>query len=356
LLSLVARVQENAAMVNELRILRAQVAADDEPFRMTGESRAIQDVRLRLQQAADSNAAVLIVGESGTGKERAARSLHRSSQRSDMAFMPVSCAAIPASLLEGELFGYCKGAFTGADEDHDGLFVQAGRGTLFLDDIDDLSPQAQASLLRVIQEREVTPLGGNGAIPVHATVLAASKVDLADAVKEGQFREDLYHRLAVVPLRLPPLRERRQDIPALLADFFLRIDPEGRYSISAEVLERLARYDWPGNTRELENSATRALALSGRIRRLRQEHFLPGGVSASSGIRPQDVLPIREQVRLAERRAIRDALTATEGVRGLAAELLGISRKVLWSKINELGLDEPQEKADSTANESDDSI
>jgi DNA-binding NtrC family response regulator len=259
--------------------------------------------------------------------------------------MPVSCAAIPPSLLEGELFGYCKGAFTGAEQDHEGLFIQAGAGTLFLDDIDDLTPHAQAALLRVLQEREVTPLGATAPIPVHATVLAASKIDLADAIRDGHFREDLYHRLAVVPLRLPPLRERRSDLPALLADFFSRLDPEGRFTVSPDTLDRLARYDWPGNTRELENSATRAIALAGRMRSLRQEHFLPGGASITSGIRPENILPLREQIRLAERLAIRESLMATDGLRGAAANLLGISRKVFWAKAKELGLEDPKEDA-----------
>ncbi len=345
LLSLVERVQANCEMAQELRLLRLQVASTGDPYRMTGDSATIQEVRVRLQQAADANAAVLIVGESGTGKERAARSLHQNSARSELTFMPVSCEAIPPSLLEGELFGYCKGAFTGAEQDHEGLFIQAGAGTLFLDDIDDLTPHAQAALLRVLQEREVTPLGATAPIPVHATVLAASKIDLADAIRDGHFREDLYHRLAVVPLRLPPLRERRSDLPALLADFFSRLDPEGRFTVSPDTLDRLARYDWPGNTRELENSATRAIALAGRMRSLRQEHFLPGGASITSGIRPENILPLREQIRLAERLAIRESLMATDGLRGAAANLLGISRKVFWAKAKELGLEDPKEDA-----------
>ena len=337
LLSQVARVDEMRRMRAELERLRS--GGDEDDLGLTGTSPAMAEVRERVRAAAASAAPVLVTGESGSGKERVARAVHRAGPKADQPFVAVSCAAIPESLLEGELFGFRRGAFTGAEEDRAGRFVQAGEGTLFLDDVDDFPAAAQAALLRVLQEREVQPLGADRPVPFRGRVVAASKVDLLEAVRAGDFREDLYYRLAVVPLQLPPLRERLEDLPVLVAAFLRKADPTGRLEVPAETLAKLGEDDWPGNVRELENAVTRATALAGRARLLRIEHFLPGGALGGSTLRPEDVPSLRESVRRAEREAIRRALAATQGRRAEAAALLGISRKALWQKAKELGLE-----------------
>lgn len=334
LLSLVRQADELRSMRDEIRRLRAGVGPENSG--LSGQSTQVRDLQGRIDAAASSHAAALISGASGTGKERVARAIHRQSERAEQAFVPVACAAIPENLLEGELFGFRKGAFTGADDDHAGLFSQAGHGTLFLDDIEDLPLEAQSKLLRVLQEREFTPLGSPRPYEFHAAVVAATKVDLAERVKDGGFREDLYYRLNVVPLHIPPLRERPSDIPVLLGEFLLRHDPEGRYRIAEDTLRRLGQYEWPGNVRELENSLRRAMALSGRARVLRDEHFFPGGPAGD--LRAEEIVPLRESVRRAEADAIRKAMAATGGRKLKAAELLGISRKVMWQKMKDLGL------------------
>jgi DNA-binding NtrC family response regulator len=336
LLSLAAQAAEVRAMQTEIRELRAGLGSST-ALGLSGQSPQVQAVTQRVEAAAGSNAVVLVQGASGTGKERVARAIHARSLRKGQPFVPVSCAAIPQSLMEGELFGYRKGAFTGADDDHDGLLVQAGTGSLFLDDVEEIPLDAQAKLLRVLQEREFTPIGSPRPYPFEAAVIAASKHDLVARVADGRFREDLYYRLAVVPLCIPPLRERPSDIPVLLGEFLLRYDPEGRYRIAPETLRNLARYEWPGNVRELENSVRRALALSGRARVLRDQHFFPGGPAGD--LRSEEVLPMRESVRRAEVEAIRKAMAATGGRKLKAAEMLGISRKVMWQKIKDLGLE-----------------
>jgi DNA-binding NtrC family response regulator len=337
LLAQVERVAELAAMRRELQALRA--GSDEHELLLTGGSPAVENLNGRMRRVAGQDVAVLVQGESGTGKERVARALHRLGPRAESPFVPVSCSAIPAGLMEGELFGFLKGSFTGADHDRAGMFEEAADGTLFLDDVDDVPLEAQAKLLRVLQEREFTPLGGSRARPFRARVVAATKVPLKDAVLEGRFREDLYFRLHVVPLEVPPLRERPEDLPALLGVFLRRADPEGRYRVPAETLGKLALHPWPGNVRELENAVIRALALAGRARVLRTEHFLPGGIGAHAHGGSGHVLPLREVTARAENEAIRAALAETGGRKLKAAELLGVSRKVLWQKMKELGLE-----------------
>lgn len=339
LLGLVQQAAEVREMQAEIQRLRA--GGSEQQLGLTGVSPQVQEISQRIEAAARSSAVVMIQGASGTGKERVARAIHAKSARAEQPFLPISCAAIPQSLVEGELFGFRKGAFTGADEDHDGLFTQAGEGTVLLDDIEDLPLEAQAKLLRVLQERSFTPLGSPKPLPFRAGIIAATKQDLSQLVAEGGFREDLYYRLAVVPLEIPPLRERPEDISVLLGEFLKRLDPEGRYRIHTDTLRQLARYDWPGNVRELENALRRALALSGRARVLRAEHFFPGGPAGD--LRGQEILPLREVVRRAETDAIRKAMAHTGGRKIKAADLLGISRKVMWQKMKDLGLDQAQE-------------
>lgn len=329
LLRQVEQVAEARALQKEVMRLRQE----GDGVGLTGTSPVVQQLNERISQVAQQGVTVLITGPSGSGKERVARSLHQLSKGAAGSFVAVSCSAIPANLLEGELFGVRKGAFTGAEEDREGLLAEAQGGTLFLDDVDDVPLEAQAKLLRMLQEKEYTPLGGQGARPFDARVLAATKVPLQDEIAAGRFREDLYYRLHVVPLNLPPLRERCEDIGPLLGDLLRRYDPEGRYRVAPEALLQLAREEWPGNVRELENALRRALALAGRARILRIEHFLPGG---SGGTSPR---LLKEIVAHAEAQAIRQALAQTEGHRQNAAAQLGISRKVLWTKMKELGLE-----------------
>ena len=334
----VERVAETRELQAELHRLRIEAAED---ILITGSSAAIRHLNQRIQKVASESATVLVTGESGTGKERVARALHRLSGRCEQPFVPVSCSAIPAALMEGELFGFLKGSFTGAEEDRTGLLEEAGEGTLFLDDVDDIPLEAQAKLLRVLQGQEFCALGDRQVRPFRARVLAATKVDLADAVQQGRFREDLYYRLSVVPLRIPPLRERPGDLAPLLASLLKRWDPEGRHRVAAEALRSLSRHPWPGNVRELENALRRALALAGRARVLRLEHLLPGGLESHR--MDDSIVPLREAVARAERDAIRAALAMTDGRKQKAAELLDISRKVLWQRMKELGLEEQKE-------------
>ncbi|MHC4380934.1 MAG: sigma-54-dependent transcriptional regulator [Planctomycetota bacterium] len=341
LLNQVERVSETRALQAEVRSLREQGVQD--AMRLTGASVAVEALNERLRQVADQEVTVLITGESGTGKERVARALHHLGAGAEEPFVPVSCSAIPAGLMEGELFGFRKGAFTGAEEDRVGLLQEAGQGTLFLDDVDDVPLEAQAKLLRVLQEREFTSLGSQETLSFSARVLAATKVPLEEEVAAGRFREDLYFRLNVVPLRLPPLRERPEDIAPLLGELLVRWDPERRHRVAPETLRKLVRHAWNGNVRELENALRRALALAGRARILRYEHFLPGGPTSELHANGKP-LRLKEAVAKAERDAIRAALVATEGRKIKAAELLGVSRKVLWQKMKELGLEEERDK------------
>jgi len=343
LLTLVERIAETRKMQQELRRLREQVG--DVAHQLTGASVAVGEINKRIQKVAAQPVTVLITGESGTGKERVARALHHLGVGAEKPFVPVACTAIPAGLLEGELFGFRKGAFTGADEDRSGLLEEAADGTLFLDDIDDVPLEAQAKLLRVLQEREYSRVGGHSLRPLRARVLAATKVDLLQAVAAGAFREDLYFRLNVVPLRLVPLRERTEDIPPLLGALLRRWDPEGRHRIAPETLRKLVLHPWQGNVRELENSLRRGLALAGRSRILRLEHLLPGGVGSHSVSGQGEIVPLREAAARAESESIRGALAETGGRKQKAADLLGVSRKVLWQKMKELGLEESKDSA-----------
>lgn len=344
LTSQVERVAATRALRREVEELRSGEGIEDD-LGLVGTSAAIEALRSRVRTIADSDATVLIQGPSGSGKERTARALHRAGRRAAEPFVAVSCAAIPESMLESELFGHEKGAFTGAERAHTGHFVRADRGTLFLDDVDDIPLPFQVRLLRALQEREVTPLGAETAQPFDVRLVAATKADLQQVVVEEAFREDLYFRLAVVPLTLPSLADRIEDLPLLLAHFLRREDPTGRAEITREALRELAAHDWPGNVRELENAVVRAVALAGKSRQLRSEHFMPGGALAQRLTRPEEVRPLGEVVREAERRAIRLALAQTGGRKGEAASLLGISRKGFWRKCLDLGLEPPSEQA-----------
>jgi two-component system response regulator AtoC len=310
---------------------------------LVGRSPAMQRVADRIRTVADSDARVLITGESGTGKERVARALHDVSRRAKKAFVPLACAAIPATLLESELFGHEKGAFTDAKERKPGRFERADGGTLFLDDIDDMPLETQVKLLRVLQEGVVEPQGSQRGIEVDVRVIAATKVDLAEAVEDAEFREDLYYRLNVVPIDLPPLREREGDVPLLVDHFIERYGKGGTFEVPAEVMAELAAYRWPGNVRELENAVERAIALAGPDHVLTRDLLLEGALRRRRRRGDDDddegLVTLREVVREAEARAIRRVLKATGGHRANSAKVLGISRKNLWEKMKDYAIE-----------------
>ncbi len=307
-----------------------------------GRSPAMQKVFDRIRVVAPTDSNVLIEGESGTGKELVAQAIHHLSERKDGPFVAFSCAEMTPSLLEDYLFGHEKGAYTDAREPRKGLFERADGGTLFLDEIDDTPLSVQVKLLRVLQERRFERLGGEEPISVDVRLVAATKVNLADAVREGSFREDLFYRLNVIPLKLPPLRQRRGDV-IVLAEHFLKRYGRGRpYEIPPAVMEKMERYSWPGNVRQLENAVERAVALAGNETVLREEHLLGDQPRLpAEGEAPGEVLTLEEARRKAEIRAILSALACTGGHKAQAAKILGISRKNLWEKMRDYGIENP---------------
>jgi DNA-binding NtrC family response regulator len=336
------------ALELENKDLRAQLAHDLSFEGVVGASPAMQKVFERVRTIAPTDATVLIQGESGTGKERIARAIHELSSRKSGPFVPISCAALPETLLEAELFGHEKGAFTDARKERRGRFELANGGTLFLDDIDDMPLPVQVKLLRVLQERNFERLGGEETRDVDIRVVAATKVSLRELVREGKFREDLFYRVHVVPVMLPPLREREGDIPLLVQALIERHGRGRTYTVSRSTLALLERSPWKGNVRELENAVQRAVALAGANHELAQEDLLPidprwrGAVEVSDEVRP-----LREVMRATEIAHLKRALEATGGHRTQTAEMLGISRKALWEKLRDFGIDAPGDGSDA---------
>jgi len=317
----------------ENRILREQLRTRPGFGGLIGTSTKMQRVYRLIEKVSQHNYPVLILGESGTGKELVARSIHFSGSRKNKPFVPVDCSALVPTLIESELFGYVKGAFTGAMHAKTGLMESAGSGTLFLDEIGDMPIDLQAKLLRAIQEKEVKPVGSTDRISIAVRVIAATNRDLEAAVRQGQFRQDLFFRLNVVQIKLPPLRERKSDIPLLVNAFLEKFSEAGRMrAISEEAMARLIAYDWPGNIRELENAIERAVALgSGPILHVGD---LPSGLHYAVGDRmPQadEVMPLEEL----ERRAILRALREAGGDKLAAARLLGIGKTTLYRKLKQ---------------------
>jgi DNA-binding NtrC family response regulator len=345
----VDRAAQHGSLAREVRRLRDEV----ERVRGTGEIVAGSEVMRQLLQLveriAPSDASVLILGESGTGKELLARTLHRLSGRREAPFVAFDCSALAPTLLESELFGHERGAFTGAARARRGLFREAHGGTLFLDEIGDIAPEVQNKLLRVLQEREIKPVGGDHFVKVDVRIVAATNKDLRALVSRGAFREDLYFRLAVVPLRVPPLRERIEDLPLLTAHILTRRRPTGAAGqrwpkgVSPAALARLAAYEWPGNVRELENVLARAAILADGEEI--EPADLPLGEAVARPVFDEGTLPeprgrslkdiVGDAVRAVERRAIQDALRAEDGSPTRAAKRLGISRASLYNKLKE---------------------
>jgi len=324
----------------------------------------MQDVLAKARAAAATRATVLLTGESGTGKELVARAIHRLSAEADQPFIPVHCGAIPENLLESELFGYTKGAFTDARKDTPGKFREAHGGTIFLDEVATMPLGAQVRLLRVLQEREVQPLGGGAPIKVEVRVVAATNADLWRKVQEGAFREDLFYRLEVVPIALPPLRARREEIPFLAQHFLTRKAREhGLYpkALHPSVDPYLSAFPWPGNVRQLENAVERAIVLSGSRHILVREDFaflasrvpagelpepealqaLPMPAPTDQGVAmdlPPEGLDLNQVVSDVEKRLMLQSLAVTRGNKKRAAELLGLKRTTFLEKMKRLDL------------------
>jgi DNA-binding NtrC family response regulator len=342
LLVVVRRAVELQRLRGEHRYLLSERDEEFDHYGIVGRSRAMEDVIRTLERVAETKSTVLITGETGTGKELVARAIHDRSAQRDMPLIKVNCAAIPDTLLESELFGHVRGAFTGAAANKKGKFALAHGGSILLDEIAMLGQPLQAKLLRVLQEREFEPLGSERPQKVDVRVIAATNRDLRQMVADGKFQEDLFYRLNVIPIRIPPLRERREDIP-VLAEYFVRKHaqrsgrPASRLDESALAL--LQRYDWPGNVRELENTIERAVVLS-------KDAVI--GADAISGLRSASPaapgLPsmrLHQNLEWMERETIRRALEASGGVKKDAAELMGISQRALSHYLAKYRLSDP---------------
>src|SRR6202045_3192243 len=334
---LLQRVAAHLRLKTENRMLREKIKSKLGFGSMVGRAPEMERLYRIIAKAAQSNHPVLILGESGRGKEMVARSIHFSGPFRDQPFIPVDCGSLVPTLIESELFGYVKGAFTGAVQAKEGLLAMAEGGTVFLDEIGELPVDLQAKLLRAIQEKEIRQVGSTKRTTINVRILAATNRDLERAVTEGTFRRDLFFRLNVLTLRIPPLRERRQDIPLLVAHFLERIGSDAgmEKTISDESLKALLSYDWPGNVRELENALERACALSSADEI--QQRDLPTQIYSSPAELsvvsppPSGIVPIAEL----EKHTILNALTQVNGDKILAARLLGIGKTTLYRKLKE---------------------
>lgn len=348
---IVSRALSTQALQKEVQYLREEVDRSFGFGDLIGKSKAMREIFSLVRQVADSKSTILVMGESGTGKELVSRAIHFHSNRKTQPFVTINCAAIPETLIESELFGHERGAFTHAIEKKLGRFEIAHQGTLFLDEIGELSLTTQAKILRFLQEREFNRVGGSKTIKVDVRLITATNKDPNQLIKQGRFREDLYYRINVVPIVLPPLRDRREDIPLLLDHFIQKFNSENNKHVkglSEESLAILMDYDWPGNVRELENLIERAVTLTsnGYI----QPNELP-----LSLIHLPEFESIKESVlggRISlvegeekfEREIIQDALKKTNYVQSHAADMLGISRRILKYKMDKLGISQFQER------------
>jgi two-component system C4-dicarboxylate transport response regulator DctD len=327
LVASIRRALEKRRLVLDNRRLRAAADSAQGDWPLIGQAPVMERLRATLRQLADADVDVLLEGETGVGKELAARALHNWGRRRNRAFVAVDCAALPAGTLDSELFGHELGAFNGAVRQRVGRIQQADRGTLFLDEIETLAPEAQGKFLRVLEEREVTPLGSNTVRTLDLRIVAAAKSDLSEAVAAGTFRQDLFHRLDVVRLRIPPLRERRDDIPLLFAHFLARASERlngPQPAIDDKVHWRLHNHDWPGNVRELGHYAQRvALGMADQ-----------GAVSAAT-----ELAPLPERIATYEAHVIEEALAASAGDIRATLEVLRIPRKTFYDKVERHGID-----------------
>jgi len=343
LLAICKRAAEARALKAENKRLKKEIKKRSKGGvgRPIGVAPRFEEVLELAETVAATGSTVLISGESGTGKEVVARYIHELSDRSEGSFLSINCGALPESLLESELFGHVKGSFTGAVKDKDGLLVAAGGGTFFLDEIGEMSPSTQVKLLRAIQEREVIPVGSTKAVPVDVRIIAATNRDLEEEITRGAFRSDLYYRLNVIQLHLPPLRERVEDVPLLARHFLTRLGGDGEGdtapTLADETLETLVRYDWPGNVRELENALERAAVLS--TGKVIGPMALPERVREAPKPRlGTEEAPSNPTMEVVERAYIQWVLHAEGGNKTRAAEVLGIDPSTLYRKLNRYGI------------------
>jgi len=332
------RMAEKVRLVVENQFLRDRVSADMELNGIVGSSAKIQDVLRMIARLKDTRTPVLISGESGTGKELVARAIHFRGTLAKRPFVAVDCGALVPTLIESELFGYEKGAFTGAVKSRPGLFQSANGGTVFLDEIGELPMEMQAKLLRVLQEKEVRPVGTNASVKVDVRVIAATNRDLEIEYQAGRFRKDLYFRLNVVTVSLPALRERKSDIHMLVHYFLDRFAPKTHVEVSPAAMRCLLQYDWPGNVRELENCIERAIALGNH--ELIDLHDLPPAIQRSAENDPADSKPDLSATDLEdlERMTIERVFDQVKGDKTLAGRMLGISRATLYRKLKKYGV------------------
>ena len=330
----VTRATEKASLKAENQALRAELEAVTGERSLVGTSAAMRRVQDTITQVAQASTTVLILGESGTGKELVARAIHRRSNRSRGPFVAINCAAIPVTLLESELFGHERGAFTGAFARREGRFKMADGGTLFLDEVAELDPMIQAKLLRVLQEGEFERLGGTQTLRVDVRVVASTNKNLLEMARTGRFREDLFYRLNVISLTLPALRERTEDIPLLAQHFLSRFAEKNRKevrTISREAMELLMAHDWPGNVRELENTVEHAVVLS-RGDTVRVED-LPDLVASDASAKQYLTIQLGTPLDEIEQQVIQQTLRLTRGNKRLAAQLLGIATRTIYRKL-----------------------
>jgi DNA-binding NtrC family response regulator len=351
LLVALERACERRELETENRWLRRAVERTTSFGELAGKSPAMNEIYALIRKISSNRSNVLITGESGTGKEVVARTIHFTGARKERPFIPINCSAMPEGLLESELFGHVRGAFTGAHASKQGLFETAQGGTLFLDEIGDMPPALQAKLLRVLQDREIRPVGGTESVKVDVRIIAATNQNLEREIEEGRFREDLFYRLNVIPIPIPPLRERVEDIPVLAAAFLRKHAEDDRSRFTEQAMRKLMAAPWPGNARELENCIERALALADSVE-IRAGDIL---VSADEG-KPGDGSLHDTLLRLALERSItlhdlsesyiEAALEASHGRKSAAAKLLDVNRRTLYRREERLCKADPRSKAD----------
>ena len=342
---IVARVLETSTLRRRVEVLQNEVSGEYSAGNLVGQSPAFLKTLQAVEQAADSQATILIQGESGTGKELIARRLHQLSPRSEEPFVAVHCSALPETLMESELFGHEKGAFTGADSRKLGRFDLAGSGTLFFDEVGEMSQPIQVKLLRVLQEREYMRLGGTQVIRTHARIVTATSRILEDEVRAHRFRDDLFYRLNVIPITLPALRDRAGDIPLLVRHFLQTLKQSISFTVqdfAPEALALLSHYSWPGNIRELRNMVERTLVLHGKEHRILPEHLpesLYRSPAASTSLpSPSSGTLLEDAVAACERELIVNALRDAKGIQTQAAKSLGTTRRILAYKIRKLNI------------------
>ncbi|MDO8462193.1 MAG: sigma-54 dependent transcriptional regulator [Deltaproteobacteria bacterium] len=344
---LIAKALEHRSLREENKELKKQIRSKYRLENILGVSREIQEVLQLITKVAASDSTVLILGESGTGKELVARAIHYNSPRAEKPLIPVNCGAIPEELLESELFGHMRGSFTGAIANKPGRFESADKGTIFLDEIGDMSPKLQVKILRVLQERRFEPVGSTKSREVDVRILAATNKNLEEAVRKGQFREDLFYRLNVIPIQIPPLRERKSDIPIFVKHFTALFNKESSKSIngfSDEAMHRLMQYNWPGNVRELENLVERVVILKGtgtiQVEDLPPHLLGEQATDFFSGVNiPDKGISFKTLVSDFESELIMKALQKTGGNKNKAAALLKLNRTTLVEKIKKKQLE-----------------